>query len=230
MSGRYIIAIDGPCGAGKTASAARLASMLRANRLDTGAIFRGFAYHVISLGITPQDVNLCDKQALVERPILDGLHFGYDENGSTQVFLGGRCISPDIRTEQVSDMASRISVYPEVRDAVLDIERRLAGQYDLVAEGRDIGSVVFPDAPVKFYLTADPEERGRRRYHDDPAGYQTVERAVKDVKARDERDMNRETAPLIVPEGAIVIDNTALSLTETVELMRLFVKSRLRSQ
>lgn len=227
---RYVIAIDGPCGAGKTTAATGLADLLQICRLDTGAIFRGFAFHALRDGVNPDKLDIYEKRAIIEKALSDGLRFAYDENRGTQVFLRDDCISREIRTETVSDMASRISVYPEVRNAVLDIERELSGQYSLVAEGRDIGSVVFPDADVKFYLTADLEERAARRYFDNPTCYRSRAQATEDTRARDERDMNRETAPLIVPKGAIVIDNTALSLAETIELMQLFVKSRLRTQ
>lgn len=199
----FAIAIDGPCAAGKTTSAKGLAELLGALYVDTGALYRGVAYGLL------QDPgrNLGDIRVDLEY-----------QGGVQRVFLDGDDISGNIRTEAVGKMASDVSARPEVRAFLLERQRQFAWERSVVMEGRDIGSVVLPDADIKFFLTANLDVRARRRLKEEPPGvdFQTVRKAL---DARDYADFHRAVAPLVQMPEAILVDNTNLSIVETVQVI-----------
>jgi cytidylate kinase len=219
---RLVVAIDGPAGAGKSTTARLLAERLGYDLLDTGAIYRVMALLSKRAGVAWDDGP--GVAAFGEQ--LD-LKFRL-EGGVNHVLLAGVDVSKDIRTPDISDGASRVSALPEVRAALLGLQRRLGAQGGVVVEGRDIGTVVFPDAGAKFFLTATPDERARRRVAElqaagRPADFPTT-RA--EMQARDERDSTRAVAPLKQADDAIAIDSSGMTVDEVVAKMAAIVASR----
>jgi cytidylate kinase len=212
-----VITIDGPAGSGKSTIARLLAAQLGFTYLDTGAIYRAVALLADEKGISPDDgKSLADLAGGLDLE-LHGAHSG------TRVIAGGRDISAEIRTEKISMMASRISAVPEVRKALLPVQRSFARKGGVVCEGRDMGTVVFPDAELKIYLDADVAERARRRRLElELRGVGADLKTIKEeMERRDKQDMERAAAPLKVPEGAVIIDTTGLSIQEvTGAIMR----------
>jgi len=198
-----VIAIDGPAGAGKSTVARAVAAALGFTYLDSGAMYRS-----VALAAREAGVDADDGAAL--GPLAAGLEIGFD---GRRVLLGGRDVSEEIRAPEVSADASRVSVHPAVREAMVDRQRELiaAGRY--VAEGRDIGTVVSPDSPLKVFLTASDEERARRRAAETGDDVETVLAAQ---KARDARDTEREHGALRAAADAVKLDTTGLSLEEVV--------------
>ena len=209
----YSIAIDGPAGAGKSTIAKAVAKSLGYYYVDTGALYRGLAF-----GLMQKGVPFADEKA-VEKEILNvDVELLY-ENGVQKVFCNGKDCSALIRTSEIGEGASVISQYASVREKLLDLQRNVARQHSCVMDGRDIGSVVLPHANKKFYLTASPEVRARRRTLEfrekgEPTNYEAV---LEEVKKRDERDMNRAVAPLKQVEDAIFIDSSDLNIEEVVD-------------
>lgn len=209
----YSIAIDGPAGAGKSTIAKAVAKSLGYYYVDTGALYRGLAF-----GLMQKGVPFADEKA-VEKEILNvDVELLY-ENGVQKVFCNGKDCSALIRTSEIGEGASVISQYASVREKLLDLQRNVARQHSCVMDGRDIGSVVLPHANKKFYLTASPEVRARRRTLEfrekgEPANYENI---LEEVKKRDERDMNRAVAPLKQVEDAIFIDSSDLNIEEVVD-------------
>lgn len=218
-----IVAIDGPSGAGKSSLTKLLARRLGYVHIDTGAMFRAVALMAKRAGIA---VN--DDAALAE--LCRGLDISFSRDGeSCRVLANGEDVSTAIRTEEIGLLTSAISARKPVRDALLAMQRRMGVSGGVILEGRDIGTVVFPDAEVKFFLSASAEERGRRRYLELVArGEQvTLQETVAKVIQRDEQDASREHAPLKKAEDAVLIDSTALSIEEVLELMERTVRERL---
>lgn len=209
----YQIAIDGPAGAGKSTIAKAVAKSLGYYYVDTGALYRGLAF-----GLMQKGVPFADEKA-VENEIKNiDVELLY-ENGVQKVFCNGKDCSALIRTSEIGEGASVISQYASVREKLLDLQRNVARQHSCVMDGRDIGSVVLPHANKKFFLTASPEVRARRRTLEfrekgEPANYEAV---LEEVKKRDERDMNRAVAPLKQVEDAIFIDSSDLNIEEVVD-------------
>ncbi len=208
------IAIDGPAGAGKSTVAKALSERLNINYMDTGAMYR-----TVALGLIRMDVDLKDCEAVRNHlPELD-IQVVY-ENRVQKVLLNGEDVSSLIRTPEVSMGASTVAVIPEVRIRLVELQRETASRFDVVMDGRDIGTYVLPDSPVKFYITASSRERARRRAKDLDAqgiGYD-LDELEKEIIRRDEQDMNREFAPLKVAEDAVYIDTTEMSIEEVVDL------------
>ena len=205
-----IIAIDGPSGAGKSTLAKRLAKELGYLYLDTGAIYRALALKVLRRG-----VDLADDIRLVE--LLGETKIDLQErDGQLAVLLDGTDVAADIRTPAVSQTASKVSALKAVRERLLDLQRGIARRGSVVAEGRDIGTVVFPDADVKIFLHASAGERARRRWAELRAAGREVNLAetVREMAERDKRDSERDLAPLRAAEDAIAIDSSALSAEE----------------
>ncbi len=204
-----IIVIDGPAGCGKSSVASLVAQRLGLRKLDTGAIYRSLALAAIKAG-----ASLSDEAALTELAETLPLEFK-GEN----VLLGGADVSEEIRTPGISKTASVVSAFPAVRSALLPVQRKIAASFPCVAEGRDLGTVVFPDAAVKLFLTASEEERAMRRYKQlkEKGVETTYEQALKDERERDERDSSRAAAPLKKADDAIEIDTTKMTIEQVVD-------------
>jgi cytidylate kinase len=210
---QLIIAIDGPSGAGKSTLAKRLAKDLGFTYLDTGAMFRALALKILQTG-----VDLADEAAL--RALIANTEINLVERGGTvQVFLDGAEISPSIRTPEVSQMASKASALKIVRQRMLELQREMGRKGSVVAEGRDIGTVVFPTAEVKIFLDASLEERARRRFEElREAGRKvSLEETLREMKERDQRDSERDLAPLRKAIDAVTIDNSSLSANDVAQ-------------
>jgi cytidylate kinase len=215
MSG-YSVAIDGPSGAGKSTLAKRLAEKLGYFYVDTGAIYRTVGLWVQRNGADP-------KSAAAVVPLLERvkLDLSYGQDGLQHMTLNGEDVTDQIRRHEISAYASAVSALPPVRAFLLEMQREMARKHNVVMDGRDIGTVVLPDAPVKIFLTAAPEERARRRYQElldrgQQADYDTV---FKDLEARDRQDSTRAVAPLRQGEDAILVDTTGKSLEESFQLL-----------
>lgn len=207
------IAIDGPAGAGKSSLAKNLASRLGYTYIDTGALYRSVAYEVVRKGLSPNDLeNIKD--------ILSETEISFHHMGGTQrVFVNGEDVSDNIRTNEISSAASIVSAFPEVRAFLLDLQRNIAKKQNIVMDGRDIGTVVLPDADVKIFLTASAEDRATRRFEeqkdsDDAVSYNDILQAM---LIRDKNDSERDVAPLKPAEDAVLLDNSGFTPDQTLE-------------
>lgn len=209
----FAIAIDGPGGAGKSTVARAVAKQLGYIYVDTGALYRAIGLYMLQNAILPSDAAAV-TQALKQIQI--SLTF---DGGVQKVWLCGLDVSEEIRTPEVSMAASNVSAIPEVRQFLFDLQKKLAEENHVIMDGRDIGTVVLPNAQVKIFLTASPEERAMRRYKEllakqAPAEYEEV---LEDLKQRDYNDSHREIAPLVPAADALQLDSTALTFQETVK-------------
>lgn len=217
-----VIAIDGPAGAGKSTAARILAQRLGFFLLDSGALYRVLGLHLLRSGIS-------DDREPVPESVLRSMDVSLEpEIGTMRLFLNGEEVTEEIRTERIGILASRFSVRPEVRRALIGVQRWAASRWDLVAEGRDMGTVVFPDAVAKFFLTANLEIRARRRYDElrmrgEPSDFEIVLTQMAD---RDSRDESRKESPLKPASDAIVVDTSSLDVESVVDI--LIVKARER--
>jgi CMP/dCMP kinase len=233
MRARPIVTIDGPAGAGKSTVARALARRLGFTYLDTGAIYRAVA---LAASRSATLGGLIEEKALdrlEERAgeALGALAAALDvrfTDAGTRVWLGDEDVSVAIRTSKISQQASSVSAIPAVRAGVLDLQRRLAGEGGVVAEGRDLGTVVFPDAEVKIFLTADLESRaGRRALELRGRGEEAdVAEVLREIELRDRRDSERKAAPLRRPEGAVEVDTSGLSIDAVVDRLAEVVSGR----
>lgn len=214
-SGHTVIAIDGPSGVGKSTAAQRLAQRLGYCYVDSGALYRAVGWIVISAAV-PLDATAAIVERLRRTPI--DVTF---EAGQSAVWVQGENVTSQLRGETVGAAASAVATQPAVRQAITAQLRRLRCQADLVMEGRDIGTIVFPDAPVKFFLDASLEVRTQRRYHEMQAAGQatTLEHVQQAVAARDRQDRTRAVAPLLPADDAHVVDTTDLSIDDVVQVM-----------
>ena len=216
-----IVAIDGPSGAGKSTLAKRIAKELRFTYLDTGAIYRALALKILRRRVDLNDT--AALSAIVQDSDIDLR----GRDGQLQVILDGQDVSALIRTPEVSQMASKASAIPLVRYRLLDLQRELGRRGNVVAEGRDIGTVVFPDAQVKIYLDASIEERARRRFHELRAAGREASLAetISEMKERDKRDSERDIAPLRKADDAFAVDSSGLTVDGVAEKVLQLVKS-----
>ena len=217
MSKTYAIAIDGPAGAGKSTIAKRLAKELGYYYVDTGAIYRTVAYFMDLLGVSPKDVDG------VERYIDElTVEIEYDEDGLQHMIMNGMDVTGDIRTQDISQKASLVSAHAVVRDVLLDMQRDVAKHHNVIMDGRDIGSVVLPDADVKIFLTASAEVRAKRRTEELLAKGQKAnyEQILKEIKQRDYQDTHREVAPLKMTRDSVKVDTSEMDIDQVVAAIR----------
>ncbi|MFQ5432694.1 MAG: (d)CMP kinase [Nitrospinota bacterium] len=215
-----IVTIDGPAGSGKSSTARLVASGLDAVYMDTGAMYRAVTLIALEKGI-----DIHDAKRLGDLSSQISITFGEKHDGQA-IIMDGRDRSEEIRSGEVDRNVSVVSAHRQVRERLLDLQRGMAASLPaVVVEGRDTGSVVFPDADYKFFLTAGHEARSRRRLEQLGGGSADAERIAGEISERDSRDSSRDIAPLKIPDGAEVIDNTNLSLDETVKLIVRFIGS-----
>ncbi len=222
MRRRPVVTVDGPSGAGKSTVAKALASALGYTYMDTGAMYRAVAYAYAREKEKP------DLEAFLQR-----LKLTFNFGQPVKVFLNGEDITPQIRTPEISMLASALSQDRRVRTYLTSMQRELGKEGGIVLEGRDTGSVVFPDAEVKFYLDADAHVRARRRFLElghasDKTSNAELENVRQQMHERDKNDSEREIAPLVCPEGAHCVDTTHLNVQQVVELLKEQVRQALR--
>lgn len=220
-----IVTIDGPAGVGKSTVAKLVAKQLGIMYLDTGATYRSLAYLVVQ---HPERYPIADPKAIAELGRKLSLHFNPQPDGSLQVLLYDQDVTRLIRSEKVTETAAIISQFPQVREAMVDLQRHLASRHSVVVEGRDTGSVVFPHATFKFFLDADPEVRAKRRQREMEKLYGTHSplKLVRDqIELRDGLDRSRKMGPLVKPQGAIEVDTTHRTITQAVRLVLKHIKS-----
>lgn len=217
------IALDGPAGAGKSTVAKGVAKDLGFIYVDTGALYRTVGLHFIRKGITTE--LKCDIESELKEIVVD-IKF---VNNEQRVFLNGEDVSEQIRTPEASMMASAVSAKPPVRAFLLDMQRKLARENNVIMDGRDIGTVVLPDATLKYFVTATAEERANRRYKElIEKGMDVEYKAVyDDIVQRDYNDSHREIAPLKPAEDSIMFDTTGNTLEQSVELLKKSIRERL---
>lgn len=217
------IAIDGPAGAGKSTIAKRLAAELGFYYVDTGAIYRTVAYFMDILGISPKDVDGVERY-------IDELNIDiyYDEDGLQHMLMNNIDVTYDIRTQDISQKASLISAHAVVRDMLLDMQRDVAKENNVVMDGRDIATVVLPKADVKIFLTASAQVRAQRRFEELRAKGSTepYEKVLKDLQQRDYQDTHREIAPLKMARDSIKVDSTNMTVDEVIAQIRRIVEQK----
>ena len=217
------IAIDGPSGAGKSTLARSIAAKLGYLYVDTGAIYRTIGYHALSAGIDPKD-EAAVSAALPELHV----ELTYGEDGLQHMTLNGEDVTEKIRLPEISLYASAVSAHPAVRAHLLEMQRKLAREHNVVMDGRDIGTVVLPDAAVKIFLTASPEERARRRCREleqrgTPEAYEKV---LAEMRQRDYDDSHRAAAPLRQAEDAVLLDTTELDFDGSRQALLKIIRER----
>lgn len=213
------IAIDGPAGAGKSTIAKMVSADMGYIYVDTGAMYRAVALYLTENNIPDEDIEKVLGDVDVSLKFIDG---------AQRVYLGDRDVSELIRTPEISMAASRTSAIPAVRARLFDLQQKLARENNIIMDGRDIGTVVLPNADVKIFLTASAEERANRRYKElsEKPDCPTYEEILKDIVQRDYNDMNRETAPLKQAEDAVLVDTTELTLEQSAARIAEIIKER----
>ena len=224
MAKTYAIAIDGPAGAGKSTIAKALAKELGYHYVDTGAIYRTVAYFLDLWGVSPKDIDGVTRY-------IDELtiNIEYDEDGLQHMIMNGMDVTGEIRTQDISQKASLVSAHAIVRDMLLDMQRDVAKQYNVIMDGRDIGTVVLPKADVKIFLTASAEVRAKRRTEEliakgQKANYQQI---LKDIQQRDYQDTHREVAPLKMCRDSIKLDTSDMDIEQVIAEMKAIIGKKI---
>ena len=225
MAKTYAIAIDGPAGAGKSTIAKALAKELGFRYVDTGAIYRTVAYFLDLLGVSPKDIDGVERYIDELTVVIE-----YDEEGKQHMLMNGMDVTDDIRTQDISQKASLVSAHAVVREVLLDMQRDVAKQYNVIMDGRDIGTVVLPKADVKIFLTATPEIRAKRRYDELIAKGQKaqLETILKEIKQRDYQDTHREIAPLKMARDSIKLDTSELDIEGVLAEMKRIIAGKIQ--
>ena len=221
-----LIAIDGVAASGKSTTAKKLAGELGYRYLDTGAMYRAVALNLINNGIGKDD-----NYAVISS--LETVDIKVEcKNDQMKIYLGDEEVSKKIRANEVSKLTSQISAIPEVRRMMVDLQRALVKSNDFIVEGRDIGTVVFPDADMKFFLTASVEERARRRFAElkEDENVKTLEEIENEIEERDLRDSTRTTSPLVSAEDAIRVDTTDMTVDEQVKHLTRLIHTEMRKE
>lgn len=223
MEKHISIAIDGPAGAGKSTIARALAKELGFYYVDTGAIYRTVAYFLDLWGVSPKDVDAVERY-------IDELTIGieYDADGVQHMIMNGMDVSKDIRTQEISQKASLVSAHKVVRDVLLDMQREVVRNHNVIMDGRDIGTVVLPNADVKIFLTASSQVRAKRRCDElvakgQKAEYETI---LKEIEQRDYQDSHREIAPLKQAKDAVLLDTSELDIPGVIAAMKEIVNRK----
>lgn len=217
------IAIDGPSGAGKSTISKLAAQRFGYVYVDTGALYRAVGLYAVRCGIDPQNAD--QSEAILKDMSIEMMYV----KGHQRVYLNGEDVTDDLRTPQISKAASDISAHPAVRRFLLDTQRKLAAENNVIMDGRDIGTTILPDAQIKIFLTASAEDRARRRYDELIAKGEdvTYEGVLADLKQRDYNDSHRAASPLKAADDAILIDTTGNTLEKSVEIIVNTIKSRI---
>lgn len=221
-----VVTIDGPSGAGKGTISALLAKQLNWKFLDSGAIYR-----VLAIASFHHQIDCEDEDGLV--PLASSLDVSFETSeGNSKIILEGEDVTYSIRTEEVGSVASKVASLPRVREALLRRQRAFREAPGLVADGRDMGTVVFPHADAKIFLTASAEQRAQRRYKQlkDKGHDVNIARLLADIQARDERDANRTVAPLVPADDALMLDSTHLNVEQVLEKVMEFVNTKLQAK
>ena len=224
MAKTYAIAIDGPAGAGKSTIAKALAKELGFRYVDTGAIYRTVAYFLALLGVSPKDVDGVERYIDELTIVIE-----YDEEGKQHMLMNGMDVTGEIRTQDISQKASLVSAHAVVREVLLDMQRDVAKQHNVIMDGRDIGTVVLPKADVKIFLTATPEVRAKRRYDELIARGQkaNLDTILKEIKQRDYQDTHREIAPLKMARDSIKLDTSELDIEGVLAEMKRIIAGKI---
>ncbi len=217
------VAIDGPAGAGKSTIAKAAAKALGFIYVDTGALYRTVALNAVRTGV------IDDTDKIIEMLGSTDVKLGFDDDGTQCVYLNGEDVSPQIRTPEISMGASKVSAIPKVREFLLDLQRNIAKENNVIMDGRDIATVVLPDAKPKIFLFASPECRAERRYKEliekgESVSYEDV---LADVNQRDYQDSHREIAPLRPTENSVMADTSSLTLEESIDLIINVIKENM---
>ena len=224
MAKTYAIAIDGPAGAGKSTMAKRLAKELGYHYVDTGAIYRTVAYFLDLWGVSPKDIDGVTRY-------IDELTIGieYDDEGVQHMIMNGMDVTGEIRTQDISQKASLVSAHAIVREVLLDMQRDVAKEYNVIMDGRDIGTVVLPKADVKFFLTASAEVRAKRRTEELLAKGQKAnyEQILKEIKQRDYQDTHRDVAPLKMCRDSIKLDTSEMDIEQVIAEMKAVIGKKI---
>ena len=224
MAKTYAIAIDGPAGAGKSTMAKRLAKELGYHYVDTGALYRTVAYFLDLWGVSPKDIDGVTRY-------IDELTIGieYDDEGVQHMIMNGMDVTGEIRTQDISQKASLVSAHAIVREVLLDMQRDVAKEYNVIMDGRDIGTVVLPKADVKFFLTASAEVRAKRRTEELLAKGQRAnyEQILKEIKQRDYQDTHREVAPLKMCRDSIKLDTSEMDIEQVIAEMKAVIGKKI---
>lgn len=222
------IAIDGPAGVGKSTIAKMLAEELKYVYVDTGALYRAIAVYLSDCGISPDDLQEKRTADLI-RDIRVEIRY---EDGTQHVLVNGTDVTGRLRTQEISRMASVTSAIPCVREKLLDLQRELAEKYDVIMDGRDIGTVVLPQATLKLFLTASAYVRAKRRYdqlkESGILGDETLSSIQKEIEERDYQDSHREIAPLKPADDAVIVDSSDLSMEEEIRMILSHLKEKIR--